>query len=378
MMAASAVSRAVAALALPQAAMDGATRLALRAGYKENDAAVRLYREWVNDTVALAAAGRVTLPSDPAGEFLAWVAERVRDPYRVGFRAHGAVRARLGDDVALAMGALVWKQEIAWARRMRSDPNDRVACLAALWLTAARRDPGAMFKGLADCRAEAFVSEPGYLNSSLHDLSPEEIESREESSPPWKPLWLTHANREFRKILNDPVRMPRERLESAARQARDAEAFDRDARRRSAWAETLRVRRPSLMLGVLSVAVKAGLSSDDLLDAEKRFVAGVEGGSIDISSEPGWRVFTRSLASAAGTASAPSPAERERRVATVQSLLPTWPDTLPPDLALLGCRERRRLMKWFDEVAVEGGRTPPADPAVDYGMWLVERERGCE
>jgi hypothetical protein len=149
------LAHAVARLAIPDEVMARHVEAVEAAGYREPDALARLYREWLNDSLAAFGTPRFDAAATaPATDFASWLVGRLPDPYRVTVRAHDTVRARFGDEVAIAMSSVVWRQEIAWASRMRGDDNARVACLAELWLRAARRDPAHMFKGIAEIRAQ--------------------------------------------------------------------------------------------------------------------------------------------------------------------------------------------------------------------------------
>lgn len=371
------LARAVRALAVPASTMEEACRAAEASGVREPDTAQRLYREWVNDLVALMGGPQFQAAArDPQAAFLGWLTRRLGSPWHVSHRAHASVRARHGDEAAILIGGVRWDQEIAWAHRMRGSDNDRVAFLAEMWLKAARRDPAKLFRGLADVYAAEAAMDAAYVSSPAHLLSDAEILDGSADEDHWRPLWLRFAEREFGRLVNVT---PRARLTALAQQVRESEFRDRTARKHARQAEALRRWRPALMVSVLGTAVSRGLSSDDVVAAERAFVGEVEGGRLDVCAEPNpaWRIFARRLVSWSGACEAPGPEESARRVEAIQGLPPSWTDRLPEDFVALGARDHRRLMEWFQSVAVNGSRTPPEDAAVDYGMWLVEVSRGA-
>lgn len=369
------LARAIRALAVPPSAMEEARIAADASGMREPDAAQRLYREWLNDLVAVHGGLQFQAAArDPQGSFLGWLASRLANPWHVSHRAHAAVRARHGDEVAILIGGVRWPQEVAWAQRMRGDDNDRVAFLAEMWLQAARRDPAKLFKGVADLYVAEAALDPSYASNPAHLLSDQEILDGEEDVCHWRPLWLRFSEREFGRLVNAT---PRARLSVLAQRVREAEWRDRRARGHARQAEALRRWRPATMVAVLEAAIAHGLSSDDLVAAERDFVSEVERGGVDLTSvpTPAWRVFARRLGSWAGLSSAPSDVERAQRIEAIHALPPSWADRMPDDLHVVGATDHRRLMMWFDAVAVTGARTPPEDPAVDYAMWLLEAAR---
>lgn len=374
MRAAPLIARALRALAVVPASMEAAAVAAASHGVRDPDAAQRLYREWVNDTVmTVSTAWFRSVARDPDGAFLSWTEERLADPYHVSCRAHDTARAAHGEEAALLFSRVRWRQEVAWARRMRGSDNDRIAVLAETWLVAARRDPAKLFRGVMDTFAAEGLADPVYAASAFHLLSGDEILDGRVDDQHWRPLWLRFADREFGRSVNG---MARAQMAQLAARARESEWRERVARSRSRQACAVRARRPSLMLAVLRAAAENGLSSDDLVQAEAAFVLGIETGDIDLAAHPrsAWQVFALRLPAWAGRADPPDTEERARRADALDQLTPGWAAALPGEFQDAGASQRR-LLAWFDAVALDGTRTPPADPCVDYGMWLVEAAR---
>ena len=377
MKAASYVARMIRRLEVTARAMQEAASAMEASGQREPDGAKRLYREWLNDTLVLEGAEGCRMSSrDPDGSFLSWVRQRIADPFQVTVRAHDAARAAHGSEAALLFSEVRWRQEVAWARRMRASDNDRIAVLAEMWLTAARRDVAKLFRGVVDVYAEEALTEASYASSAFHMLTEDDILSGGGDEAHWRPLWLRFAEREFGRLLN-----PRSQAQitQLAARCRETELRERTARRRNIQAATLRARRPSLMVAVLTSSLDLGLSSDDLAGAEAEFLAAVETGELDLSDRPrdaAWRVFLGRLPPWAGRAALPGPEEKARRLSAIEQLPPDWASSLPPSFRDIGAGDDRTLVAWYDALNGRAGRPAPMDPAVDYGLWLVEGIEG--
>lgn len=367
------LARLVRKLAVSDVSMSEVAEAASASGMREPEAAKRLYREWLNDTVVAEGANgcRVAI-RDPDGAFLAWAASRILDPFQVPMRAHDAARADRGDETALLFSEVRWRQEVAWARRMRGSDNDRIAVLAEMWLTAARRDVAKLFRGVVNVYADEGLAEPGYADSVFHMLAEDEILEGRVEDAHWRPLWLRFAEREFGRIING---MGRGQVVQLAARCRDAEWRERTARHRERQADGLRARRPALMVAVITAALERGLSSDDLVEAETSFIDAVRAGSLDLSDrqrDAGWRIFVERLDAWVGRAEPPGDAERLRRIEAIEHLPPTWSNCLPVAFREIGADDQRLLVAWFDAISRFRQRETPSDPAVDFGMWLVE------
>lgn len=357
-------------LSVSEATMEQAAKLVTDADIKDGDACTRLYREWVNDTVVVEGRRPPRFKRDRDAQFLEWLTLRVREPYHVTFRAHEAVRASSGDNVALLFSEVRWSQEVAWASRMRGSDNDRIAVLAETWLTAARRDPSKLFRGLVDIYVEEALADPAYIGSVFHELTVDQIIEHGDQSH-WRPLWLRFAEREFGRRLNA---MKRGQLESLAARFRDNEALARASTRRTRQVEVLRARRPSLMIAVLTAAAERGLSSDALVDAEAAFIDAVQAGEFDHQSrirDASWRIFLDRLAAWSGPRPKLDQSEADRRITLIEELPPSWPATLPQPFRDIGSHEQDTLVSWLQAIR-RGFRAAPKDPVVDYGLWLAE------
>ncbi len=357
-----ALSRAVASLAVSQASLERAVEMT-----GDEAQAARLHREWLNDVLSLH--GGVVFADavrDPSRAFLGWLEERVRDPYHLSHRALAAARQKVGADAALVLVSVRWSQEIAWARTMRMAEADRTSCLAGLWLAAVGREPGRLFSSLVDAYAEA-VEDPAYRDGGLHDLTAAMIEKGPLQSPPWTPLWLRSAEVLFGGTLaSDPGR-----VRTAARQVRARAAAERAAGDRERKATAMQRSRPSLSPSVLMALARRGLSSDDVAAAERAFIDGVGRGDLACApASDGTAEFLAFAARWADAVAAPDEAEALARRSAVAALSLAWARRLPEAWKAIGCTDPERLRAWCRSI-VEGDRTPPSDPMVDYGSWLV-------
>ena len=366
------VERLIAELAVHEATMAKAVQSCQDNGFGEPDAARRLYREWLNDTLIADGSNRCRQATrTPDSCFLDWLGIRLHEPYRVSVRCHDAARADHGEEVALLFSEVRWKQEVAWAKKMRSSDNDRIAVLAEMWLTAARRDLAKLFGGMLEIYSGEAIVDPFYSRSHFHMMTQEEILGGCADDAHWRPLWLRFAEREFGRQLNV---LPRGHMTLLATRCREHEWSDRTLRERTRQANSLRAHRPSLMIAVLQAALDYGLSSNDLLAAEAEFVDAVEKGDINLLDRPGdsaWRVFVERLQSWSGQQEIPSPDMRKSRLEAIEQMSPTWSNTLPGHFLDIGAGSQKALVAWFNDIRSDM-RSVPQDPAVDFGMWLLQ------
>lgn len=357
-----ALGKAIAALAVGQEALKRAAEIT-----GDSNQSVRLHREWLNDVLSLH--GGVVYADairDPARAFLGWLEERVRDPYHLSHRALSGARQKVGPDHALILFSVRWSQEVAWARRMRGSEHDRTACLAGLWLAAAGREPLRIFGSVVDCYGPA-LEDITYRDGGLHDLTATMIENGSLQSPPWTPLWQRSAEALFGATLaGDPAR-----VRTAARQVRAKAAADHLAAECDRRVTALRRSRPSLSPSVLMSLTRRGLSSDDVVAAEQAFLDQVGSGQITCErGSDGTGEFLAFAVRWADAVAAPDGAEALARRSAVAALSLAWARRLPEAWKVIGCADPDRLRSWCRAI-MEGERTPPLDPMLDYGVWLV-------
>lgn len=371
------VTEAVKSLKVSPQTVAEATEMLGDADITEKDAFLKFYREWVNDVLILLGRPQFNIARcEPDKSFLLWLDRRLNDPFHVTLRAHDAVRAEFGDELALLFSEIRWTQEIAWAKRMRGSDNDRIVMLAELCLKAARRDPAKMFRELVWVYVNEAAMDIAYKESPFHMLEERDILNGTVEDDHWRPLWLRFAEKAFGKSISA---MSRAQMTAVTEKIRESEWKERTARIRYGQADKLRSQRPCLMNAVLTMAIEQGLSSDDVVFAEKEFIALVEKGEIDLSNspQPAWRLFMNQLSGWAETAPSPAEDERRLRLATVRNLSPAWSDTLPENFLVLGGDDQVNVIEWYEAIVETGERMPPLDPVVDYGMYLLEEIVGA-
>lgn len=369
------LAKAVKALTLSPVSMASHRATCLAAGWKEADAGDRLHKEWLNDMISLGGNRRASeAAADPNARFSAWLDARLETPYHVSHRTHATVCAKHGDGACLLFSEVRWSQEVAWARRMRESDDDRIVVLAETWLGAARRDPSTVFKGIVDLYVADGVEDDGYRDSSLHMSSEADIAAMEPDPPGWRPLWLRFAEREFGRLMGG---MPQSKIAAVAAHVRQSARRKAISAERGEVVARLRRTRVALMMSVLSESAKRGMTSDQLLGAERAFLSDVEGGVVDPSADglPPWRTFLSGIDRWDMGEPDADADEWERRTEAMRDLAPAWTDGLPDWFGRVGGCEHARLLAWYAE-RTQSGRIPPGDPAIDYGMWLLAKLDG--
>jgi hypothetical protein len=365
------LKRAVTSLVITGDTMKMISSLATSKGFGGSEAASQLYREWVNDLVVdYAGPSFKAAAKMPDATFLAWAQARIDDPWRVTPRAHMPLIRLYGEEAVALFITVRWKQEVAWARRMRASDNDRITLLAERWLRETRKDPTTMLSEIISLYVKGVALEAEYSESDRHLMSEDEILDARPDDGGWRPLWLRLAEREYGKRVTE---LPRQHLGLMATKVRETEWKERTERVRHQMADNLRKHRPSLMVGVLSVAANLGISSDDLVVAEHLFIKEIEEGTLDptMNQGPLWRTFLLRLSSATGISPFPTPEEETRRMTLIEQIAPSWMENLPGDLRRMGAAVKSNLLSWFDAILTQG-RQVPLDPTVDFGLWLME------
>jgi hypothetical protein len=331
----------------------------------------RFRKEWLNDVISLY--GKDIFESilkDPDGDFLKWLTDKLTNPYMPSHRAIRYIGQQYGFQISSLFINVRWYQEVAWAKRMRMSSNDITSCLAETWLKITKRDPDRMIKGILAIYSQDGILDPQYRDSALHFLAPEEIANSAE--PPWRPLWLRFAEKEFKNFVVATTSARRKQL---ADKIRNTQMLERDDKEFKVKVEKYKKHRLSLRISIISKALQSGLSSDDLLEAETYFLSGLENGKIafpkaNISIT---QMFSISLPKWACIAPVPSSEESLRRIHVIQEIEPRWVKTLPFDIQTLGGTKTDLLFKWHDGITSQPAtRLPPLDPTLDFCMFIVE------
>jgi hypothetical protein len=362
------VRQLVASLVVDREAMASAEKTVADAGFaKPAETSERLRKEWLNDILSDDGDIIQQAVRDPSRHFLAWLSERIKNPFHVSYRAVDRVARNQGPEAAMMLANMRWAQEIAWAHRMRADENPQIAVLASAFVEAARRDPSKAFLGLAESLEEAAL-EPDYASSTNHHLTADEIRDGV-GSVLWVPLFLRYARKTF---LPDISKLPRKTLEALAQRAAKEEEREKRVRLSRSFVKGLELWRPSRAISVLSLAVSLKLGSNDLVWLEERFAEAIGNGEEPVPVGPIDTAFVLFVQRNAGDFPAPPSREEIRaRIGTVASLGRRWVDMLPKDYVAMGAHRAECFAQWADGV-ISGAREAPADAVADYGHWLVE------
>jgi hypothetical protein len=360
--------RRAAKLVVAPAAMEEALRVVQSAGFKDAKDCDRLRKEWFNDVMADETDDDYTQAArNPNRHFLDWLRKRVQQPFHVSYRQINKVARTFGTEVSLVMASR-WRQEIAWAHRLRLDTNDQIAVLAGIFLRDAKRDPGKLFVAMAESYVTAVAEDPFYANHPNHNLNEDEI--REASvNGGFNPLFLRVAQKLYYTILDKMSSVEREAVARKARQEEVTELKRLKVRRMVGYLHRFPLRHRCSVL----FSVRSKLSSNDMVLAERAFLDGLLDGSIPFDQTDEHRLpslFTQWLATAAFPADLQSDQEIEDRRDAVLSLGMAWVEKLPLDLKNIGGTKRSLFNQWRAAI-LAGKRLPPADPLVDYAMYLL-------
>jgi len=334
----------------------------------------RLYQEWLNDVITLR--GSIVYRDAmrrPDREFLAWLEVRLKDPYHLSPRALKLAQTCLSPEAAKALVTVKWRQEISWAKRMRLSEEDTTACLAGLWLKAAERSPIESFKAILTVHMDTRdARQPVYYGHGFDMLSPEEIERLPLGRIPDLLMWLKSAEETF---SGDIKRRPGF-MRKGAQQARREAKSEIDLKHRQRKAAMLRRNRPALSFTVLGILARRGLSADDIFASEQAFVDAVaEGRSACPARSDGTPEFLRWASTWRGQAPAVESLDLVARAEKLRSLSPIWLKSLPESVRSLGGAKAGLFNQWVAERCSPCSEAPPADPVIDYALWLLARRR---
>jgi hypothetical protein len=275
---------------------------------------------------------------------------------------------------------VVWPQEIAWAQRLRLDRNPLVATKSALFLREAEGQPGKTFEKIADIYADAFLKND-YTDHPAHSMSASEIRFSQ-NVPEFTPLFLRYAARYYADKLDG---MSRETLAKLAAVAARDEQEDRDIEAGRQSARIAQVSPMRRMLPVISSAISARLTSNQLCLLEKVFITLLERGTVKV--EPGTGSPHATFISVIGDpvrrngmllAAPPRGAgeDADSLAWEVVNLKPNaWLRTLPEAFPRMATRLVPAMEAWQIDIAEER-REAPLDAISDFGFFLVSEWGG--
>lgn len=365
----------VEALSFPESVLVEAAEIIRNSGMKVADAAVILKKEWLNDLVATTNSLEFKrAAANPGSHFLAFVSERAKKPFHVTYRAVDAVSRRFGSDLASRFAHIVWPQEIAWAQRLRLDPNPNTATRAAMFLRETENNPARMFSKIADLYSDA-VAKVGYTENAAHELSAIEIRF-DDVVPEFNPLFLKYASRHYSELLQN---MSRDKVELLASRASKDERLDRSLITARKVVETTRRFPMRRLPNVISLAKSLELSSNDLFQLEKAFLAKMENGEVELEqglNSPHIAFVTMLTSDSARKellAMTPAldidEASIQWEVANLESR--RWVKDMPAAFDKWGDIALLEVEKWKVSI-VDEKREAPMDMVSDFGFWLMD------
>ena len=334
----------------------------------------RLWSEWATELIGSKDENLDRLLEaldDPAGNYHRWLEVRLRDPYRVSLIAFMKATLRIGHKNANLLVHVRWRQELAWARRLRASPDDRDAIVAQAFLVAAARDAGAEFVKLADAMLRA-GDDLKYVLDPRHMVGDEQIDDGE-GDDDFVPLFMRNG----RMALADKLdAMPSRDLAAAAGAARKAQAAEVAWRRRMQIGHAVRQANLARNTGIIKVALEVGFDSDGLVEAHDDFARDLESGAVATTGATGlplmeFYAWLRTRRPGGQVVAPPHAAiVASATILSIVNRPEGWLDALPGDYALMHPRDPATFHAWLQPLA-DGTRTFPQDPVLDYGFHLV-------
>ena len=350
-------------------------------GFDENV----LWYEWRNDVVLFREASKSrVMPilsaerdpftparKDPSSAYLAWLKERLDDPFRVSWRAVMRALRVVPLERANHFRDISWHQEIAWAHRLRASDDDRTAIASGRFLLLATKDASTQFVRLV----KSWVSVDSLFNlAPAHLFTAEDIRigmGTGEHEPLFLRLiraetatWFDKADLRTRRLVADRVR--------------EAENSAQKVFARIRAVELVRKAPLARLVGVIQVAIEMGFSSDQLVEEESVYVGMLDSGEVEVPAGTGlpyqdflhWLRLRKPSKSAVLGPTDSIEAEGERLDIILSPR--RWIEGLPRDYGYMDAANPLVFQQWFMPIRLNE-RPFPRDPRVDYGFHLVRR-----
>ncbi len=329
-----------------------------------------VFSDWVNDVLADPdPRGYAAAAAEPAKAYSAYVATRLADPFHVSYRAVRALAKRTNEVEANAFVHLRWRQELAWAQRIRGMRSAKEAVLAHTFLRSAARNPSREFCDLAQAW-DAAKEDGSFLRSSSHDLTAHEIRHGNKM-PCHKPVFLGLTNQRKGEKLE---RMGLERLSGAANAARKVEEDEIRGVFASKAANAARRNPLCRIMGIIGVAIETARGPDLLVAEERRFLVELERGKVRCGTAGlPYNEFVDWLrATPAGEEPPPpQPYDDACHVLAQHLIRPSaWLAALPDDYIHAGAMDATTYRSWIHPIASREVPTP-RDLVCSYGFHLA-------
>jgi hypothetical protein len=329
-----------------------------------------LKREWINEVFSLGRQSEEfqTILSHPSSHFYAWTVERVKNPFSVSSRIVHKLSKKYGFEFVSMMEKIRWKQEISWARKMRSD-HDKVVCiLSAIFLISAKKNPNKYFEYITDTAFDILEDENFFENDMLN-MREDEILSSDFSSHDWTPIFLRFSKKHFESIIS---KMSDQKIEFAAKKACEDFANERYFEDLDKNLNLVNRFPLSSRLLVAMRARKMDITSNELVECEKQFKNDLKNKKyiqdINKTIDQDFISWLRTAPIKEVILDRKQKKQFKQNVSIINSY---WIDNLPSDLKDLGGEGREIFSKWRSQVLSEQ-REPPIDPVTDYLFYLIE------
>ena len=352
------------------------TREIARAMVKDHGAPgmdeAKLFPDWKSDVLSDDEEGAYEAASAAPGKaYLEYVRTRLDDPFFVSFRAVRSLARKIGDDEANLFVHLRWRQEVAWAKRMRASRDARTAVIAHTFLMTAAKEPSKSFLDLAEAWVGA-MADPAFSMSPTHAMTVSAIRASETEAahvPAFQRLFaLRHGS-----IIDKMTDARLVAASSHARSVEEAELRTAAARRSAAVARNSPLSR---VIGVIEAARSTGRSSDELVSEERSFLRELEMGRVPgVHGGYPYADFIRWLRAPPSGVATESTKPGDVAYRNLTRLLNnplSWLQSLPADYIDMQATTVSHYREWVDPF-MAGSKPPPLDLVVDYGFFLVAK-----
>lgn len=328
---------------------------------------LKLYAEWRNDVMAMGGDALAQAVSDPGKAYLGWLAERLKDPFHVTFRAVRTFGKNRDVEGVNEFVHLRWPQEVAWGHRLRASEDDRTAFFSTLFLRQAAFNPSKSFLEVAEAYESAMLDH-SFATAAERAATTRSIRLGSGTTA-YRPAFLRLYEVKHALSLD---RMKPAEMAAAAHRARESQAIDRNRGLAEAACRAAKASPMSRLVGVIHVARETLRGPDQLVQEERAFLEAAGKGEVALLSGglPHFEFIKWLRARPAATAI--EPADEDPNLTRILASPTRWVESLSRDLHDLGARDPRALGSWLAPI-VERQRPAPMDCVVDFGFHLLGR-----
>lgn len=308
---------------------------------------------------------------DPDRAYIEWVKSRVLNPFQITSRVVKKASRMHGQDRAITLAMSIWDQEIAWAQRLRRSEDQEVAVYAMLFIKQVAKDPSREYLKMIRVLEVAEESQE-YVLAREHQMAAAQIRHGAGATA-FRPLFLRLAEQENR--VKVAALSPNE-LSQLADLAKQSEIDELAQHTRIRTLLVLQSVRFGRMTGIIHLAQRLDLTSDDVFAAEKAFQEAVRDGSVQVDVEAGipyadfvaWlKRKGKRVKEQRGTSKA-----RKDAVAAIAMNPGRWLMKLPMEYRQFGA-DLKLYSEWRTSI-VSGDRPYPEDAVSDFGFFLLAND----